>query len=980
MTDKTLSINVVGDISDVTGKLNDLVSTLDNIQDRSINVDVNVNDSGLESLNEDVNSTADNITGIGTASEEAGNEIDSSMSTSSTSIDEAASHASALGSQLDETATSADNVGNEMEQTGDTSVLAMGAATIAAAGLGLGLESVAQQTDDYNIKIGQLATMTGMAEGEMRNLIAHITNATFPTTEAIAYVKALEQAGVANEALADNATYMDRINDATGVGYYNVIKFSKSLQAMGADLSDINQYYNAIAYVNDRVIGGFEVAIQWWEKYDSSFKEMGLTVDETAVVIAAATQKFGGGRRAFQGVNTAINESNGDLAVFCEMIGLSADELANAGVIVGQYEGQLDSLADEESKHKSITQELGAIWEDLQVQFGEYISPLTSVASLMSGTASLFTGSAAALVLYERATQGATAAENVSASTKLKNIALSIQQRTAELAGSVVKKASAVATWLKVTAEEAELGNIVRIIAVNAALVLGMVAHKSATLASTAAQWLLNIAMSANPVSLLVISIAALVAGLSLLYFNNEQVRNSVNGLWESLIGFGAYIEEGLINSINAGLQPVKDLINGIENFGSDLYKAGKEWISNLAKGIGDSIPGLEDVLDEIGKYLPHSPAEKGALSEITEESMYEWGSKLGKSFSSGLMTNVNFEDTSTMDAWDFLGFLNSADMLSVTSQYREAKETQDAIKEAAEANQERIRQAYSDLNDLDIATTATYDKIAYAAMTNAEKIDYAFKVATHNATAYFYQLAEEASGAFSRMTSMLGSMGINLPETKYTPGQMLQQRTDTLKRLDAEKKKLKDLYERSVRGEFKTDDSRYTSSYEYRTQMADLEAQIKQLNSYSTTQAIMSAGQNVGSAWSGGVISGITSNTNAINNAAAAATQGLYGRSPPPVGPLKEIDTWGENVANAWIEGMETGLADLNIPLPSSVPSSSSSLTTNTVNINVDLDGANINSNLDAAEIGKTVGETLAEELSGQATNAGVSIVNIRR
>ena len=65
-----------------------------------------------------------------------------------------------------------------------------------------------------------------------------------------------------------------------------------------------------------------------------------------------------------------------------------------------------------------------------------------------------------------------------------------------------------------------------------------------ATQGAAAAQWLWNAAMSANPIGLLVIAIGILIAALAYLYFNNEQVRNTINNLASDLMN-------GLTSAIN---------------------------------------------------------------------------------------------------------------------------------------------------------------------------------------------------------------------------------------------------------------------------------------------------------------------------------------------------------------------------------------------------------------------------------------------
>ena len=88
----------------------------------------------------------------------------------------------------------------------------------------------------------------------------------------------------------------------------------------------------------------------------------------------------------------------------------------------------------------------------------------------------------------------------------------------------------------------------------------------AATWLATAAQTALNIVMSINPIFLVIMAIAALVAILVYLYYNNEQVRNAVNALGAGLQHVGQVIYGTLIaawNNLVAKLTIVKTAIIG---------------------------------------------------------------------------------------------------------------------------------------------------------------------------------------------------------------------------------------------------------------------------------------------------------------------------------------------------------------------------------------------------------------------------------
>ena len=97
------------------------------------------------------------------------------------------------------------------------------------------------------------------------------------------------------------------------------------------------------------------------------------------------------------------------------------------------------------------------------------------------------------------------------------------------------------------------------------------IASSIASKTAAAAQWLLNIAMSANPIYLVVIAIVALIAVLSYLYFNNEQVRDAINGLGQAFMNVAQIIYDSIINCVNWVIGALQNLWNYIFTLGGLL-------------------------------------------------------------------------------------------------------------------------------------------------------------------------------------------------------------------------------------------------------------------------------------------------------------------------------------------------------------------------------------------------------------------------
>ena len=87
--------------------------------------------------------------------------------------------------------------------------------------------------------------------------------------------------------------------------------------------------------------------------------------------------------------------------------------------------------------------------------------------------------------------------------------------------------------------------------------------------AAAIAQWLLNIAMDANPIVLVTIAIIALIAILTYLYFNNEQVRQAIDNLGQTFIMVGQIIYTAVMGFVNSVIEYLTNLWNYITNIGA---------------------------------------------------------------------------------------------------------------------------------------------------------------------------------------------------------------------------------------------------------------------------------------------------------------------------------------------------------------------------------------------------------------------------
>ena len=115
--------------------------------------------------------------------------------------------------------------------------------------------------------------------------------------------------------------------------------------------------------------------------------------------------------------------------------------------------------------------------------------------------------------------------------------------KLASLGIAAADKAAAAASWVKTVADQAS-GKVTK---ANTALTIGqrvaVLAASAATKAWAATQWLLNAAMSANPLALVVLALVAVAAGIYLAYRRSETFREVVGRLWNGvLVPFGKWL------------------------------------------------------------------------------------------------------------------------------------------------------------------------------------------------------------------------------------------------------------------------------------------------------------------------------------------------------------------------------------------------------------------------------------------------------
>ena len=465
-----------------------------------------------------------------------------------------------------------DEMQGKIEETSSTA----DSLTTAIAGIGAtaGFDEMATRADRVNTSWNQLDLTfrdTGVSMDTLREKSSYLTEATGRSGSQVRdYFNQMGIAGITNvdllttsfENMAGRAyqtgTSIESIEGAvqrmvlTGNAGANILRrmglnTTDLAEAMGVSADEAQKAFKALdeserLEVINKLLGDGTEANEMYKNSYAGLKEQadiamgGLMVaigqSILPVVIPAlqaATQfvkMLSDGFKALPGpVQTAIGGLGGIIAISTAAIGI----LGVIGKTIKNVHDGLDTLRDITSL------------DNLRTKLGNLKDSLASAAARAKEAATTI-----ATTLKEALTSAATAA---------KDLALKIASTAKELLISAANAVRSAVAWV---AQKA-----------------AMIASTLATYAMEAAQWALNVAMDANPIGIIVLALAALVAGLIWAYQNVDWFREMVDNAWATLQQFA----EQILGVVQPAVQFLADLFN---QFTSQLGLDSSNWLQAL--------------------------------------------------------------------------------------------------------------------------------------------------------------------------------------------------------------------------------------------------------------------------------------------------------------------------------------------------------------------------------------------------------------
>ena len=135
-----------------------------------------------------------------------------------------------------------------------------------------------------------------------------------------------------------------------------------------------------------------------------------------------------------------------------------------------------------------------------------------------------------------------------------------------------------------------------------------------ATGAWTAAQVLLNIALAANPIGLVVMAIAGLVTALVIAYNTNEDFRNAVDTAWAAVQAAAETVFPIVQDAISAVVEVIGNVIEAVSSMPDDVGGKFDELGTNIQNALDNIGSSIGDFFDGLGTIISNAMGIQHAI------------------------------------------------------------------------------------------------------------------------------------------------------------------------------------------------------------------------------------------------------------------------------------------------------------------------------------------------------------------------------
>lgn len=339
-----------------------------------------------------------------------------------------------------------------------TQLRVAGAAFTALGAAGLKFVSDAKA---LNAQLGQTALTLGVSTKEMRNLALSTTDVTFPLKSVAATFELLARAGVRNtEIMKQNANAFDALADATGSSAEVVADILiPAFKSLGVQIPRNSSDLDKFTWLTKNTTINLEDFGSVMQYVAMYGADLNITIDDMIGIMAALEARGITGSAATRLFRTAVTQAKDGAVTLNEALGVTKEQIDGYTAKIQLATGITDEYAKVANSNVTILDRLKQTFSEISFRLGTLFNALEPVFAAFTALGPV--------LLFFSTSMGIAATKTI----------------------------------------------------IHTAAVI---AHTVAVKAAAAAQWLWNTALLANPVTAIIAGVAALTAGIVMMFRSGE--------------------------------------------------------------------------------------------------------------------------------------------------------------------------------------------------------------------------------------------------------------------------------------------------------------------------------------------------------------------------------------------------------------------------------------------------------------------------
>ena len=463
---------------------------------------------------------------------------------------------------------------------------------------------------DFDEGVDQIIKKTGLtgdAAKEMEESFANVSKTILADSTDIgnAMGELSTRFGYTGQELEDATVAFLKFADVTGTDATDAVAdVAKALTAAGKDLDDYQEILDALTVAGQKSGVSVSKVADGLNKYGAQTRALGLDIEEVIALFAQFELAGVNTEAALAGLTKATakwqkegKDAGAELTKTVEAIRTAGDASKAAEIAIEAFGNKAGpELADAIQSGRFAFDEFTQAVKDsagaVDATFEETQDAPDKLALAVKGLKTDL-----AQTTNELLTEFAPDIEKA-----IKSIGRVLKEDIIPAVKDVInwikKNKTMLLTTLSLLAAGLVALNVVKVIT---GLVNAFKAFKAAQVGATVAQWLLNAAMSANPIGLVVAAIAALVAAFVVLWNKSEAFREFFIGMWEAIketvsaicIAIGDFFSnlwDGITSGAQAAWDWIKDVFTSVASWFDDHVITP---VSNFFSGLWDGIKGV---------------------------------------------------------------------------------------------------------------------------------------------------------------------------------------------------------------------------------------------------------------------------------------------------------------------------------------------------------------------------------------------------